>query len=157
MFNWFECSFPSLRAVTILRLNNPFSLTTDNWKENSWIHTFPWGISTIWNASNPDQDRTRIVVSISDLHSFVLYQLWQFPMMRIYCIHISQMCKSLLNDLGLLNLIFIFTKRRRIYKHNTLLNKSRVCLIKQQFFWQNSILFINIVSFSGITLIPTIL
>ena len=38
-------------------------LITFNWRENNWIHTFPKGISTMWNAN---RIWTRVAVSISN-------------------------------------------------------------------------------------------
>ena len=36
----------------------------DNWRENSYIYTFPEGISIIWNEIIPVQFWTRVAVSI---------------------------------------------------------------------------------------------
>ena len=58
--------FFSLRLVAISR---PKSLVcplfTHNWGENSWIHTFPKGISTMWNANSSSRIWTRVAMSPS--------------------------------------------------------------------------------------------
>ena len=38
-------------------------LFTHRWRENNWIHTFPKGISAMWNAVGPFRIWTRIAVS----------------------------------------------------------------------------------------------
>ena len=45
---WIQ-SFPSSRPITIPSF-------TQSWRENSWIHTFPKGISAMWNANSIVQD-----------------------------------------------------------------------------------------------------
>ena len=51
---WIQ-SFPSPRLVASPRLK---SLVCPNiyWRENNWIHTFPKGISAMWNAISLFQD-----------------------------------------------------------------------------------------------------
>ena len=46
-------SLPSPRLVAIPRLKSPVCHTINHsWRENSWIHTFPKGISAIWNVNS---------------------------------------------------------------------------------------------------------
>ena len=50
-------SFPSPRLMAALRLKNQSVLLfTHSWRENNWIHTFPKGISAMWNANSLVQD-----------------------------------------------------------------------------------------------------
>ena len=47
---WIQ-SIPSPRLVASPRLKNQSALLfTHSWRENNWIHTFPKGISAMWNA-----------------------------------------------------------------------------------------------------------
>ena len=63
---WIQ-SFPSPRLVASPRLKNLVYPTIYPWRENNWIHTFPKGVSAIWNAISLVQDLTRVAVSISNV------------------------------------------------------------------------------------------
>ena len=53
----FEFSFPSPRLVASPKLKSQSALLfTHSWRENNWIHTFPKGISAMWNAISLVQD-----------------------------------------------------------------------------------------------------
>ena len=52
---WIQ-SFPSSRLVASPRLKNLVCPTIYPWRENNWIHTFPKGISAMWNAISLVQD-----------------------------------------------------------------------------------------------------
>ena len=39
--------FPSFTLVAIIQVK---SLCTNSWKDNNWIHAFPKGKSSMWNA-----------------------------------------------------------------------------------------------------------
>ena len=57
-FNWFE--FRVCLLIDKLHhqgwRNRSLLLFTHSWRENNWIHTFPKGISTMWNAISLVQD-----------------------------------------------------------------------------------------------------
>ena len=53
---WIQ-SCPSFRLVASPRLKNQSALLfIHSWRENNWIHTFPKGISAMWNAISVVQD-----------------------------------------------------------------------------------------------------
>ena len=50
-------NFPSPRLVASSRPKNQSALLfTHSWRENNWIHTFPKGLSAMWNAISLVQD-----------------------------------------------------------------------------------------------------
>ena len=57
-FNWFEFRvFLFLDWLPNLGWRPQSALLfTHNWKEDIWIHTFPKGVSAMWNANSPVQD-----------------------------------------------------------------------------------------------------
>ena len=58
--------FPSPSLVALPRLKYQSALLfTHSRRENNWIHTFPKGISAMWNAISLVQVWTRVAVSIS--------------------------------------------------------------------------------------------
>ena len=70
----FKAEFNRLEFRVLLLLNSlphqgwrtqSVLLFTHSWRENIWIHTFPKGISTMWNAISPVQVWIRVTVSIS--------------------------------------------------------------------------------------------
>ena len=48
--------FQSKEIVSQIIFTNPSLLFTHSWRENNWIHTFPKGISAMWNAISHVQD-----------------------------------------------------------------------------------------------------
>ena len=51
-----EFSFSLTSCLTKAWRNQSVLLFTHSWRETNWIHTFPKGISAMWNAINPVQD-----------------------------------------------------------------------------------------------------
>ena len=53
-----------------------------SWRENNWIHTFPKGISAMWNAVGLVQDlnlcRRVIYIYIYRYYSVQLNQSWEY-------------------------------------------------------------------------------
>ena len=46
----------SIMVLSISQIDQSALLFTHSWRENNWIHTFPVGISAMWNATSLVQD-----------------------------------------------------------------------------------------------------
>ena len=53
-------------------------LFTNSWRDNNWIHTFPKGISAMWNAISLVQVWTRVATPISYDDNHYTTSIWNY-------------------------------------------------------------------------------